>query len=384
MAKGSHGGSRKRRADFPFPERELAPWEFWPARLFEAPYYATLMTGCLLHGLPLKALARANWALDHGEIGIGSKYATQLAFDQRWFPATAHLPADLNAAEKSALIRDFALAHGLPVVLKPDMGAVGKGLLRVDAQDRIDEAVARLASDYLLQAYVDAPAEFGVFWQRHGREGRITGINEKHFPTVVGNGRDDLATLAAGHVRYTHHWDLFLGDHALARVPEAGEVVRLSFVGSHTMGCRFTDDTHLLSGALLDAVSRFLEDQPGYNFGRLDLRCAGTEALRDGDFTVIEANGIASLPTHMFDPRHTLGRAWAIFRQHGRDLVRIAAEHRHVPMDLAGWGEIAARVRSSRKALDGVHARALEAGRARRQASRGRGSSAETRASAVT
>lgn len=367
---------------FRHPARELAPWEFWPARLFEAPYYATLATGCALNGLSVRSLAKANWALDHGEIGIGSKYATQQAFDARYFPATTFLPAALDDAEKAARVRAFAREHGLPVILKPDMGAVGKGLVRVDDDADVDAVVAGLGCAYILQAYCPLPTEFGVFWQRHGGVGRVSGINAKHFPTVVGDGRRDLGTLARAHLRYTHHWDLFLGAHDLSRIPAAGEAVRLSFVGSHTMGCKFTDDSHLLTGALLDAVSDFLDSQPGYNFGRLDVRCASVEALRDGEFVVIEANGVASLPTHMFDPRHTLGRAWRIFTEHGRALVRIAAEHRAVPMDLAPWREIAERVRANRSVLDGAHARALAQGAgARGQRGFAR---ASTRARAVT
>ena len=44
-------------------------WEFWPARLFEAPYYTYLGLMCLRHALPPKFLAKANsashWAQTH-------------------------------------------------------------------------------------------------------------------------------------------------------------------------------------------------------------------------------------------------------------------------------------------------------------------------------
>jgi len=330
--------------------------------VFELPYYLTLIAGCLRHGLAPKSLARANWALDHGEIGIGSKYATQLAFDQSLFPATLHVSSDETTDAKAEAIRTFAAEHGYPVILKPDNGAVGKGLMKVDVE-AVNAAAARLHCDYMLQAYCPAPMEFGVFWRRERGRGQISGINQKHFPTVTGDGVRTLGALADAHPRRTHHWDLFLGEHDRARVPAAGEAVRLSFVGSHTMGCKFTDDTHLATPELLAALDALLADQPGYNFGRLDLRCESVAALQAGEFTVIEANGVASLPTHMFDPRHTLGRAWAIFVEHGRALVRIAAEHRHVEMELAPWREIGRRVAANRATLDAAHAGALAQGR---------------------
>ena len=329
--------------------------------MFELPYYLALVAGCLRYGLAPKSLARANWALDHGEIGIGSKYATQRAFDQSLFPATEHLLSDQTAAEKGAAIRAFAAVHGYPVILKPDNGAVGKGLMRVHA-DVVDDAAGRLSCDYMLQAYCPAPMEFGVFWRRERGRGYISGINRKHFPTVIGDGVRTLGALADAHPRRTGHWDLFLCEHDCARVPAQDEVVRLSFVGSHTMGCKFTDDTHLATPELHAALERFLSSQPGYNFGRLDLRCESEAALQAGSFTVIEANGVASLPTHMFDPRHTLGRAWSIFVEHGLALVRIAAEHRHVAMERASWREIGRRVAASRARLEAAHAGALARG----------------------
>lgn len=62
-------------------------FEFWPLRLFELPYYLYLAAGALARRLPPRFLAKANYALDHGEIGIGTKTRTQFAFDQtRFYP----------------------------------------------------------------------------------------------------------------------------------------------------------------------------------------------------------------------------------------------------------------------------------------------------------
>ena len=100
--------------------------------------------------------------------------------------------------------------------------------------------------------------------------------------------------------------------------------------------------------------------QPGFNFGRLDVRCDDVSALQRGDFVVIEANGVASLPTHMFDPRYRPLDAWRIFCEHGAALTRIAAEHRDVPMVLAPLRGIVERVGASRARLDAAHSRALD------------------------
>lgn len=327
--------------------------------MFELPYYLALLALCLRYRLRPKLLAKANWALDHGEIGLGSKYETQRAFDQQAFPATVFLPIETSVDEKLRQLQHFAERVGFPIILKPDMGAVGKGLLRLNEQASLRSAVTQLRCSHLAQAYVDLPCEYGIFFVRLRGRGQITGINRKHFPTVIGDGTSSLAELAAQHPRYTDHWPLFLRYLELDSVPAAGQPIRLSFVGSHTMGCCFTNDQELLTGELTQAVLRFCDSQPGYNFGRLDVRAASDGALRQGEFTVIEANGVASLPTHMFDPRHSLIDAYRIFLAHAGWLAQVAVEHRTQPMQLDSWRHILRRLRSNTRALAAAHESAL-------------------------
>ena len=212
-----------------------------------------------------------------------------------------------------------------------------------------------LRCNYLLQGYVELPNEYGVFYARVNGRSHVSGINQKHFPTITGNGLHSIGQLARAHYRYTAHWDLFLHDLDETRAPAAGESVRLSFVGSHTMGCRFSNDTHLVTPALEAAAFEVCDAQPGYNFGRLDVRSADESALQAGAFQVIEANGVASLPTHMFDPKGTLLGAYRIFFEHAGLLVRAAHEQRNQPMDLAPWREIGARVSSNQQLLNETH-----------------------------
>jgi hypothetical protein len=120
--------------------------------------------------------------------------------------------------------------------------------------------------------------------------------------------------------------------------------------------------THLDTPELNNAVDRICASQPGFNFGRLDVKAHSQEAFQAGEFVVIEVNGIASLPTHMFDPKNSLARAYRIFLEHGKWLVKIAAEHRHQPMELSNYGEIWQRAKTNYQVLNAIHNRALERG----------------------
>ena len=330
-------------------------FEFWHPRVFESPYYIYLCFGAWLRGLSIKSLAKANYALDHGEIGIGSKFTTQMAFNQARFLPTELLAADASLAAKVAQVTRFGAVHGYPLILKSDIGSVGKGVLKLHADDPFHDRLARLRGNYILQAYTPYNLEYGVFYVRHQGRARITGINKKHFPTVVGNGVDSIECLARAHYRYTGHWQTFLQYLDIKRVPRQGEWVQLSFIGSHTMGCKFTDDTYLLTDQLSAAVEQIFIDQPGFNFGRLDLKCASEAAFKAGDFVVIEVNGVASLPTHMFDPSHSVWRGYQIFFEHGRWLLKIAAEQHRQPMLLDTYCNIARRVAHNHRLLNDAH-----------------------------
>lgn len=197
---------------------------------------------------------------------------------------------------------------------------------------------------------------------RHQGRARITGIHKKHFPTVVGNGVDSIACLARAHCRYTTHWQTFLQYLDVTQVPAKDEQVQLSFIGSHTMGCKFTDAIHLLTDALLVAVEQIFADQPGLNFGRLDLKCASEAAFKQGEFGVIEVNGVASLPTHTFDPRHSLWPGYQIFFEHRRWLLKIAAEQRRQFMPLDSYRNIAKRVARNYRLLNDAHQQLMQSG----------------------
>ena len=337
----------------------MRPYEFWNPRFFEAPYYLYLVFQCALRGLPIKNLAKANYALDHGELGLGSKFTTQMAFSQERFLPTILIDPDDGVTHNYRITKRFGSEHSYPVILKPDIGAVGKGVIKIHSDDEFAQILPALKAPHLVQKFSASPAEFGVFFIRRGGKNQISGINKKHFPSVVGNGRDSILELAKRHYRFTDHWNIFLKYVDTDRVLADGEVLQLSFIGSHTMGCKFTDDTDLCTPELEKSVYEVCDSQPGFNFGRLDVRSESVEAFQAGEFVVIEINGVASLPTHMFDPENSLARAYRVFLSHGRYLAQIASEHRNKPMALDSYGDIWRLAKKNHTLLNSIHRDAL-------------------------
>ena len=335
-------------------------FEFWHPRFFETPYYLYLLMKCLGNLLPPTDLAKANYALEHGELGLGSKFNTQMAFQQDYFLPTILLEPDSPVALRVQAAEDFAARCGYPLIAKPDIGAVGKGVVKISSSEELASFARSLNLAHLLQEFSPHSEEFGVFFVRHQGVGQITGINRKHFPEVTGNGVASVKQLAMAHERYSDHWGIFLRYLDTERVLPSGEKLRLSFIGSHTMGCKFTDDSRLATPALKEAINSICDSQPGFNFGRLDVKAESQAAFESGDFVVIEINGVASLPTHMFDPKHTLLDAYRTFFRHGRYLVAIAKEHRRQEMELDSLWSILQLARSNAAKLDRAHDAAIQ------------------------
>ena len=261
---------------------------------------------------------------------------------------------------KQALIEDFAAMHGYPLILKSDVGNVGKGVVKLAGVKDVIKKIPSLEGAYILQKFSPLEKEYGVFYVRHDGQPRITAINKKHFPTVIGDGEKTIQQLSREHYRYTDHWRTFLQYLDVDRVPHESESVQLSFIGSHTMGCKFTDDTYLLTPEVEQAIFHIFESQTGFNFGRLDVKAESDDAFQRGEFVVIEVNGVASLPTNMFDPDNSVWRAYKIFLQHGRYLLDAAYEHRHQPMKLDSYSSIIKKVRENARVLNVSHKQLME------------------------
>ena len=165
----------------------------------------------------------------------------------------------------------FTKSHGYPIILKPDIGAVGKGILKLNSRSEASRVVSVIQAPYLLQAFTPFSFEYGVFFIRKNGVNQITGVNKKHFPTIVGNGTDTIAALAEAHYRFTDNWQIFLKYIDTERIPDEHEQVQLSFIGSHTMGCKFTDDPLLATPAVEESLFSICDSQLGFNFGRLDV-----------------------------------------------------------------------------------------------------------------
>ena len=333
---GLAASTHRRRRLFISKWRRLTRWEFWPPWAFYPPVVAYIVY-MMAKYRSLTLFTAANPSILAGGVVGESKYdilqglAGASAFVARFALISGALPSPEKARQAEQFMADNAL--GFPVVLKPNHGQRGSGVVIVRSAAALQERLEQSRADTIVQEYV-AGEEFGVFYYRRPSEpdGHIFSITRKVFPSVVGDGRrtlerlildDERAVCAAGLYceRHKDHLDTILPD---------GIEFPLTELGSHCRGALFLDGGGLLTPALtrrFDAIAKGFE---GFFFGRFDVRATGgIDQFRAGEgFKILELNGVTSEATHIYHPGTPLAQAYEVLIEQWRIAFEIGAENR--------------------------------------------------------
>jgi len=285
--------------------RRLTRWEFWPAWITYLPLLPYLLWLGIRHR-SLTGFTAANPAIPAGGV-VGESKSAILRL----------LPADVLPRTRLVTAPDDVFA--LPVVLKPDAGQRGSGVVIARTQEDVKQYFERFPGPVICQEYVEGP-ELGFFYVRYPNEerGRIISVTEKRLPFVIGDGESTLEMLILRDPRAVCMSQFYLRKLGarVHEVPAAGERVRLVELGTHCRGAVFLDGRWVLTPALEDAIDRISRAAEGFYFGRYDVRAESIEAFREGRFKVLELNGVTSEATHIYDPRFGIVEAYrALFEQ---------------------------------------------------------------------
>jgi pimeloyl-ACP methyl ester carboxylesterase/membrane protein DedA with SNARE-associated domain len=336
--------------------RRTVRWEYWPPYVFYGPVALYVVWLGIRHrGLTL--FTAANPGIEAGGFINESKAAILLGLASAGdaVPPWRLLPAAQPAAARGEEVRRFAADHGLalPIVLKPDAGQRGSGVLVARSWAAIDGYLGGARYDVIAQAYV-AGDEYGVFYVRKPGDdrGRIFAITEKTMPVVVGDGRRTLDELILADPRAIAMAAVYLAEQEsrLREVLPAGERVQLVELGTHCRGAYFGDGLRLKTPELEAAIDRVSRTFDGFFFGRYDMRSASLDDFQRGVFRVIELNGVTSEATSIYDPAHGLFDAYRTLFAQWRLAFEIGAENRErgvAPAGLIALAKLLVRYRAS-------------------------------------
>ena len=220
-----------------------------------------------------------------------------------------------------------------PLIAKPDIGMQGRGVYKIESREQLKSLITQIQVSYVLQPFIPLAKEIGVFFVRTAAfpNGHITGVVEKVFVEVTGDGCSSIRQLLAKSRRYRFHLPSLLKSigSKIDEIPTKGVTEVLVPFGNHARGAMFLDATKQMAALLTPVIQQHMKLAPGFNYGRLDIRYSSeSEMAANTNWTIIEINGAGSEPTHMYDPAHKLWHAWKEIIHHWHLLYLVSKENR--------------------------------------------------------
>jgi hypothetical protein len=304
----------------------LMHWEYWPFPVVYGllfPYWFFLC----LKARSFFFFNTANPHISNGGFLMESKKSIYDLIPRKYYPGTLLFSAGTDPEEIIASTRTNRFAF--PLIAKPDIGMQGLSVKKINSVDELKEYAYSSKVDFLVQEFITYENELGIFYYRYPNEsnGHISGIVKKEFLKVQGDGISTIRQLVLKDKRSILQLSVLekLYGPDLHRVLALGMEELLVPYGNHARGAKFLDISHLADQELTDAIDRVCKRVDGFYYGRLDIRYESWEALKRGEqFSIVELNGAGSEPTHIYDPRHSIFRAWREIIRHWNILFHIS------------------------------------------------------------
>lgn len=308
---------------------KLSRWEYWNSYLVCVPILPYLFF------LWVKARSAfffnaANPGIAYGGFLMESKWLIHIDAPEGFFPHTVCVHPSHSFDDVWEQVQH---SFQLPVIAKPDIGSQGRGVAIIHSRYQLMQYHQQSPVAYLVQEKINYPMEAGIFYVRMPGEatGQLTGIVQKEYIRVTGNGVRTLRELLMQQPRYLLQikaLERLSGTAAMNQVIANGEVHTVLDIGNHARGALFLNASHKITPQLTGIIDQLCRQFPGFYFGRLDIRFTSWEALEKGEaFAVIELNGAGSEPTHIYDPSTTLFSAWKEIMRHWKMIYTISSYH---------------------------------------------------------
>ena len=222
-----------------------------------------------------------------------SKYAIDTIIPSKYRPPSVFFKPGVPFEE--IVLQINAQEFGLPLIVKPDIGGKGVGVHKVDSIIALKEVVSIFTVPFIIQPFIELPNEIGLFYINIPGSGKpfITGIVEKQFLIITGDGKHTILELLEMNPRYLLQIPTLMkhyGQDIHRILPDKVQELLVPF-GNHARGSLFIDRAELISPLLVNTFSKICNEIDGFNFGRLDIRYKTWEELERGEnFSIIELN----------------------------------------------------------------------------------------------
>lgn len=304
-------------------------WEYWPFQILYIPIYF-LWAYYALRVKTIFFFNAANPNIKNGGFIMDSKIDIYDSIPQKFYPITKLIEENNTFDHVLEVLEQSKL--NFPFIVKPDIGLRGSAVKRINNLEELKKYHDKANFDYLLQDLIPFDNEVGIFYVRfpHNKKGKITGIVAKEFLTVKGDGQSTIEELIKVNPRYEFQLKSLEKEYGekLQKVLMKDEKLNLVPYGNHARGAKFLDYSHLISPKLTEVINEMCLQIPEFYFGRLDIMFNSWEEFEQGkNFSIVELNGAASEPTHIYDPKHSLFFAWRELARHISYMFQISLEN---------------------------------------------------------
>ena len=308
---------------------KLTHWEYWPFLIVYIPIYF-LWSFYALKAKSIFFFNSCNPSIKNGGFIMESKKAIYNLIPQHYYPKTELIIEGTSLEKILKIIEDSAIKY--PFIVKPDVGLRGSAVKKIYDSEELKSYANKANFDYVVQDLIPFENEVGIFYVRYPdeRKGRITGIVSKEFLIITGDGNSTTEELIKKNPRHELQLKslrLEYGKKLLDILPK-GEKLNLVPYGNHARGAKFIDGSHWISPKLTETINEICLQIPDFHFGRLDVMYNNWDELENGEnFSIVELNGAASEPTHIYDPRHSLFFAWKELARHITYMYEISVQN---------------------------------------------------------
>ena len=308
---------------------KLFHWEYWPFQIVYIPIYF-LWAVYAIRARTIFFFNTCNPTMTNGGFVMDSKIEIYNLIPQKFYPETKFVKEEIPFNEVETILRNSKI--NFPFIVKPDIGLRGSAVKKVTNAVELKAYHNKANFDYLLQDLIPYENEIGIFYVRfpHEKHGRITGIVAKEFLIIEGDGCSTIEELLKVNPRYEFQLKTLEKEYGsqLKIILAKGEKRNLVPYGNHARGAKFLDYSHLISPELTKVIDEMCLQIPEFYFGRMDLMYNTWGELEQGkNFSIVELNGAASEPTHIYDPNHSLFFAWKELARHISYMFQISVEN---------------------------------------------------------
>lgn len=319
---------------------KLLNWEYWPTYIVHAP----TMFMWLWFAIKAKALfffTRANPVIETGGVLGESKINILNRIPDAFLPKTIFVEqGKVSKTEILQMLQEQEISY--PIIAKPDIGERGFLVEKLKSEEDLLAYLEQISVNFLIQEFIAFPIELSILYYRlpSATTGFITSFCIKETLKITGDGHSTIEALMENYPRAVLQLARFRQKHPslLANIPNKGEIIELEPIGNHSRGTTFLNGNHHIDKQLVAVFDTIGFQMESIYYGRFDLKCEDIDQLKEGkNFKILEFNGIASEPAHIYQPGYSKVQAYKDLWEHWKIIFQISQEQEQKGVPAMSW-----------------------------------------------